>query len=53
MEDEIECIDCGWTGDSTMLESKTESLFDLDFNYCPDCSGNNIEDREPEENIEE
>lgn len=46
MDEEITCIDCGWTGDTTMLESKTDDLKDRDFKYCPDCGSEKIEDIE-------
>jgi len=48
MDEEIQCNNCGWTGDSTMLVSKTDSLDDRDFNYCPDCGSDDIEDIEDE-----
>lgn len=48
-DDEIQCNYCGWTGDVTMLVSKTESLEDVDFVYCPDCESDDIEDIEEEE----
>ena len=44
MEEEWICNNCGWTGDSTMLESKTDNQKELDFNYCPDCGSEDIED---------
>ena len=47
MEDpEIQCNYCGWQGDSSELESKTEKLDDRVFIYCPDCGSNDIEDYE-------
>lgn len=46
MEEEIKCNNCDWSGDSTMLESKTEELEDVDFKYCPDCGSDDIEDIE-------
>jgi predicted RNA-binding Zn-ribbon protein involved in translation (DUF1610 family) len=48
MDEEIQCNNCGWTGDSTMLVSKTDALDDRDFNYCPDCGSDDIEDIEDE-----
>ena len=46
MDEEIQCNECGWTGDTTMLVSKTEDLEDRDFSYCPECGSNDIEDTE-------
>lgn len=46
MDEEIVCNNCNWTGDSTMLVSKTEHLDDRDFNFCPDCGSDDIEDLE-------
>lgn len=43
MEEDLFCNNCDWTGDATMLVSKTESLDDKDFNYCPECGSNDIE----------
>ena len=37
MDEEIMCEYCGWTGDSTMLESETDHPEDKTFNLCPDC----------------
>ena len=44
MEEELICNDCGWTGDSTMLESETDNKADTNYNYCPDCGSENLED---------
>ncbi len=46
MDEEIKCNNCDWHGDSTMLVSKTEAMDDRDFNYCPDCESDDIEDVE-------
>ena len=46
MDEEIICNDCGWTGDSTMLESATDHQSDQNFSHCPDCGGTDIEDIE-------
>lgn len=44
MDNEIICNNCGWSGDSTQLVSKTEALDDRDFSYCPECGSCDIED---------
>ncbi len=49
MKEEIICNECGWTGDNTMLVSKTADLLDKDFNYCPYCGSDDIEDIEKDE----
>jgi len=43
-EYEIECLDCDWQGYVLDLVSKTEDPKDRDFNYCPDCGSDNIQD---------
>ena len=48
MDEEIQCNNCGWTGDTTMLVSKTEDLEDRDY-FCPDCGSDDIEDIEQDE----
>jgi len=45
-EPEMQCNECGWQGDSSELVSKTDDLKDRDFNYCPDCGSDDIEDCE-------
>lgn len=42
MEEEIICNNCGWTGDTLMLVTRTDDLDDKDFNYCPECGSNNF-----------
>lgn len=44
----LSCIDCGWYGDETELVSKTDEPDDKGFYYCPDCTGNNLEEEEEE-----
>lgn len=46
MEEEIICNNCGWTGDSTMLVSKTGCINDNNYCYCPNCGSDDIEDFE-------
>ncbi len=43
-EFEIECNDCSWQGYALDLVSKTTDLNDKDFNYCPDCGSDDIQD---------
>jgi len=40
---ELKCNNCGWEGDSTELIRLTINDKDNDFNYCPDCQSDNIE----------
>ena len=49
MEEEIQCNDCFWTGDATMLVTETAAPDDLDFKNCPDCGSDDIEDIEDNE----
>ena len=46
MEEEIMCENCGWTGEDSMLESKTDHIDDNTFNRCPDCGSDEITDIE-------
>lgn len=46
------CLDCGWSGDDTQLESKTEDLDDRNFSFCPDCGGDNFEEEDEDEDEE-
>ena len=48
MCEEIQCNNCGWTGDNTMLVSETED-YDDPCNKCPDCGSDDIEDIEQDE----
>jgi len=48
MEEEISCTNCDWSGDPSMLVSKTEDPEDLNFCHCPDCGSINIEDIDDE-----
>jgi predicted Zn-ribbon and HTH transcriptional regulator len=43
-EFDVKCCKCGWEGYSDALVSKTEDVKDRDFNYCPDCESDDIED---------
>jgi len=43
-EYEIECMDCGWSGDHSELIALTDDLDDRDFSYCPKCISNNLVD---------
>jgi len=44
--DEIICNNCGWTGLTSELFSKTTDINDRDFKYCPLCDSDDIEDIE-------
>ena len=46
---EIECVVCGWQGDTSMLISIDPPDTPLEactFDRCPDCDSNNIDDYE-------
>lgn len=45
MEEEIQCNECGWTGDETMLVSTTDAMDDP-CDKCPSCGSDDIEDFE-------
>ena len=40
----IECEDCGWSGDTSNLVALTDDLNDKDFSHCPDCGSKDIVD---------
>lgn len=42
------CLDCDWKGYAFDLVRKTTAPDDNDFNYCPDCESDNIEEEEEE-----
>jgi len=57
-EYEIECTECGWSGDYSHLVCSDEDFksqkdcSDIKFNICPDCgSVDSFEELEPENEI--
>ena len=46
---DVECNECSWQGYAGDLESKTASLSDDKFIYCPDCESDDIQDIDEEE----
>lgn len=47
--EELICNECGWTGDTAMLVSKTDEPEDRNFIYCPYCGSDDIEYIEDDE----
>ncbi len=44
MDENIECLECTWTGDASELVSKTDEIHDIDYSYCPNCGSDNVND---------
>ena len=49
MDENVECLDCGWQGYDTELVSKTDDANDKKFIYCPSCGSDDIQDIDDEE----